>query len=452
MAINTTKNAYNEMLPKWMIIDDLLNGTDAIVKGGNKYLPQGNQENDLSFKTRLKFSSYQDNFNTTISGVAGLIFNKPVTYTNLNPKLEYFVQYADGANNHLDLAMVKMFSDALAYGIGYVLVDIPPKGSDATVQNKPFLTHIDPKNIINWKTEIIDGKTILNMVVIKEYVEVDVDEFDTEVVERYRVLNRGTYRLYQTNTVGKVSTHALIEEGETGLDYIPLFNINLSNKGTLETEPPFYELGLKNIELYRLETDTAWNYHNASVPMLTAVGFDGDDLKKLTISSNTIITSTEPDAKIAWLDYDAKALQYGKTMADDLRLQIAQMGMGAIAGGKVEVTATQSILDNIKTQSKLFTYARKLEDTTELILKCAADMLGLDSNIAGTVNIDIDSIKGGLDVQEMQVLSNMVGSGQISIQTMWDILLKYDKLPAEFDGEVEQERISQVDLLQGNNI
>jgi len=440
------KPIVKEMLNKWEFIDDISGGIDSIVKAGSDYLQKGQNETDLSFKVRLSFADYEDNFNHTVNGVNGLIFNQPISYDDVNPKLESFIENGDSLGNHFDLILSNMFNDSLRYGIGYILVDIPPKGESLADKKMPYCTRINPKNIINWKTETINNNTVLSLVVIKEYIEVDVDEFATEIVEHYRVLTRGDYRLYRTQRQGNIVNYDLIDEGLTGLDYIPLFNLNLENGKFMETTPPFYELAKKNISLYSLETDTRWLYHSASVPMLLGTGLDASELKNLTISANTLITSQNPDAKISWLEYKAQALKFGMEMAESYRKQMAQMGLNAI-NGSVDFTATQSILDNVKTQSKLFTYKRKLEDTAELILMCVSDMMGLDIKNTGEVNINIDMIKGGIDVQEMSVLSNMVANGQISMQTMWDILKRYDKLPSNFDDEVEQYRISQQSMI-----
>lgn len=439
---NVVSDKVNIMMSKWKFIDHLSGGRDDIIANGNTYLPQGASEEDKSFENRLKHTKYTDLYNPTIKGINGLIFQKPIEYEDLNPKLEPFIENSNKTGVHFDLSLSKSMKQSLRYGITYVLMDIDKAGESLSDDNTPYMVHIHPSNVINWKME--NGKLI--QVTIREFIEEDLNEFETQIIEQYRVLRIGEYYIYRTDKTNK-NTIDVYESDFTGLDYIPLFNLNLDDENEyMEATPPFYNMGWSCIDLYQLESDSKNSFHIASVPMFSATGVQAEEMNKLVISANTALSSNNENAKYGWIDYEAKALKFSKELSSEIKADIAKEGLNTVTG-QTQVTATESVIDNIKTQAKLFHWTRKLRDFAEQLLVCAADLKGLDTESVGSVNIDISSIKGKLDAQDLALYSNMVGQGQMSVETMWSMLAKDGRLPVDFDKDVERERIGSDGLL-----
>ena len=438
--VNKVSPQMAQMHSKYQLINDLKGGADAIIGAGDKYLSRGLRESKLSFEQRLKHSRYIDYFNSTVQSITGLMFSDKVVYEDLDPKLQPFIENADSIGTHYDLVLSKLFKNSLEFGLGFILVDIA-KGEKQSLADEvgiePYATLINAMNVISYKSEVINGKTVLSQIVIRELVEEDIDEFETEVVEQFRVLNRGYYRIFRGNIK---EGFGVVEEGETGLDYIPLFALNLDEDGGfLDAKPPLYELGTLCKYHYQDYSEMSWSLFTANVPIRTMTGITADEAKGLEISHNTVMRSDNENAKFSYWEYDPKAIKFTADELEKLRGEIAKAGIGAISG-KSQMTATENVLDNIKTESKLQTYARKLRDVAELVLMCVADFKGMDTDNTGRVNINI-KLSSDVDASFITAVTGAYAKGSMSLDTMY-AMIQTGKMPDNFDIEEEKSKIA----------
>jgi len=51
--VDTTHPAYDQMLPAWELVDDLMGGTQAMKAAGTKWLPQEDGESSDAYESRL---------------------------------------------------------------------------------------------------------------------------------------------------------------------------------------------------------------------------------------------------------------------------------------------------------------------------------------------------------------------------------------------------------------
>ena len=440
MAVNKVSPQMARLHEYYLFINDLKGGSDTIIGAGDKYLSRGLRESKLSFEQRLKHARYLDFFNDTVRGITGLIFSDKITYEDLDTKLEPFIENADSIGTHFDLVLSKLFKGGLEFGLNFILVDMP-KGERTSLADEvgiePYTTIINPMNVISYKSEVIAGKTVLSQIVIRELVEEDVDEFETEVVEQFRVLNRGYYRIFR----GADKTgFNVVEEGETGLDYIPLFALNLDDDGGfLDAKPPLYELGTLCKYHYQDYSEMSWALFNANVPIRTMVGVTKQEAEGMEISHNTVMRSDNENANFDFWIFDPKAIKFTADELEKLRGEIAKAGIGAISG-KSQMTATENILDNIKTESKLQTYARKLRDVAELVLMCVADFKGMDTDNTGRININI-KLSSDVDASFITAVTGAYAKGSMSLDTMYT-MIQTGKMPDNFDIEDEKSKIA----------
>ena len=440
MAVNTVSPNMTRLYKYYDFVNDLKGGADAIIGAGDKYLSRGLRESKLSFEQRLKHSRYIDYFNSTVQSITGLMFSDKVVYEDLDPKLQPFIENADSIGTHFDLVLSKLFKGGLEFGLNLILVDIA-KGEKQSLADEvgiePYSTLINAMNVISYKSEVINGKTVLSQIVIRELVEEDIDEFETEVVEQFRVLNRGYYRIFRGNIK---EGFGVVEEGETGLDYIPLFALNLDEDGGfLDAKPPLYELGTLCKYHYQDYSEMSWALFNANVPIRTMVGVTEQEAKGMEISHNTVMRSDNENANFDFWIFDPKAIKFTADELEKLRGEIAKAGIGAISG-KSQMTATENVLDNIKTESKLQTYARKLRDVAELVLMCVADFKGMNTDNTGRININI-KLSSDVDASFITAVTGAYAKGSMSLDTMYT-MIQTGKMPDNFDIEDEKSKIA----------
>jgi len=436
-------------LPYWSQIDDAINGSVAVKRESTKYLPKENQETQSSYDARLKKGTYLDYYNPTIDGISGLIFKNGIKYNdNIPSQLSAFIKNANMQGDHFDIIIKELFEDALNKGISFAMIDMPMieeiknKKQETQLGIKPYVVQISPENVTAWKTKTVNGQIVLDMVKIREFAEVeDVKNiYATKTVTRYRVLRVGYWELWEEEE--------LIATGATKLDVIPFIGLNLNKKGFFAAFPTFYELFELNVHHYQVFSDIRHNNHISCIPMLKFIGFDSEEVKKIPISANTAIATTNTEASVEWLDYDGNGAATSERTLERLETKMREIGLSVISQDKA-VTATEINISSAQSQSKLNGYVRSLVDSVELILLMASKFYGL--NDGGSIDIDADILTQPLTSQDVAVLSTMATSGTISIEQMWSMIQSGTfRVDSDFSIELEKERIANDGLLSND--
>ncbi len=442
------------MIKRWTFINHLTDGWEGIVENNKtKYLIQESKETKEAYDTRARQATYYDFFNTTIEGVKGLAFQKPIIQNDDIPsQISPLLEDMDTLGNNLDVVAKGIFDKGLRKGLVYAYVDMQKKVEEVTNQAtesqmgiRPYVVVVEPENIINYTYETINGNTILTQVTIKQVVSKQVGRYTQEKVCQYRVFNIGKYEVYSEDM-------ELIESGTTGLNQIPIVAFNLDDAGKfLEAMPPFYSLGKLNIRHYQIVSDSEWASHMANVPILKIIGLSKSEVDNIVISANQAIITPNPanEVDISWLDFEGKNIATNLEIAKRHEGQIALMGLSVISEATTEQTATESVIKAKQKQSKLNNWVLDLEDGLNKILYFMALYMNLEDG--GTVKIDADILANMLTPEEMGKYSEMVAKGQLSYETMWSILKANKKLPSDFDEEVEKQRI-ETESLQSDNM
>jgi hypothetical protein len=175
----------------------------------------------------------------------------------------------------LDVFLQDIARKCLRYGHVGVLVDFPrgDEGDEtpATDFRRPYWVPYSPRNILGWKTDVIDGELKLTELRLYEELVVPYGAYGEEQVAQVRVLTPGAFELYRFQP-SKSRDWELINEGQTNLDAIP-FGIAYSQQtGILESSPPLEEIAWLNLQAYRCESDQSNILHVAAVPRYNLFG------------------------------------------------------------------------------------------------------------------------------------------------------------------------------------
>jgi hypothetical protein len=68
---------------------------------------------------------------------------------------------------------------------------VKTKADEKATGARPYVTMLNPRQVIGWKSKMVDGKVVLTALRIKEVVVEDGDDFGQKKVEQIRYLTPG---------------------------------------------------------------------------------------------------------------------------------------------------------------------------------------------------------------------------------------------------------------------
>lgn len=182
MPVNSTHPEYDIRYPQWRRCRDAIGGTDPVKEAGTEYLPKLTAQDSNEYAAYKDRALYYGASNRTVQGLLGAVFRKDFTY--VYPLKEHIDLFTISG---LDLweASRQVVKEILTTGRYGILVDTRPD------YGRAFASPYTAENIINWRTQLVKGRVILTLVVLKETYEApdsDKDFFTSTTKIQYRVL------------------------------------------------------------------------------------------------------------------------------------------------------------------------------------------------------------------------------------------------------------------------
>jgi hypothetical protein len=447
-------DAYAAMAPDWELVNDLFVGTPAVAAKGEKYLPKSDAEYKDDYAVRLKYATLWEAFPRTIEGHTGMVFRKspvfaddvpPIIGTNdRKKKTECDTENIDNAGSHFDVFTKRTFKTALIDGHSFILVDMPPPvttdNPNATaadeIGRRPYWVHVNANQVVNWETEVVDGRTILTQVTIRECVLEKAGRFAQKEIIQYRVLTRGAWELWRKKADSATDEWEVYKSGKTTLDVIPLAPVYCNQTGYFTSQPPLRGLARMNLRHYRLQSDLDNILHVANVPMgymikrLIKRDAAGNELPP-KIGANTW-TDFDEGGGIFFAEHKGSAISGAQAEIEKTQGNMAALGLMLLSQKPtVTKTATESVQEGEAESSELAGMVRGLEDGVELALSYHAMFRGLPSGGSVAFNKDFTKIK--LDPAKIQVYANMVAVGDMELEALYWMIEQAEDLPPDYD-------------------
>tara|TARA_R110002153_G_scaffold78418_7_gene200849 strand:+ start:2645 stop:4021 length:1377 start_codon:yes stop_codon:yes gene_type:complete len=267
MPVSDKHEAYQENLPIWELGRDSVKGAPAIKKGGTKYLPMPNsldqsEENKQDYADYKQRACYVNFTGQTKEGLIGMAFLKDAVIEIKEP-LSYLEKSTDGGALSLTQFTRKLLGDSLEVGRSGILVDYPtvPDGltkieTDGINAN---MLRYKAESIINWRTENINGASVLSLVVLTEKVQKTSDDgFSSEEVTYYRVLKleEGVYsQCIYNDEEDIVSIIEPTKNDGSRWNEIPFTFVGSENNNEDIDKPVLIDIAEANIAHYRNSAD-----------------------------------------------------------------------------------------------------------------------------------------------------------------------------------------------------
>lgn len=258
MSINNvdfTRPEYKTAAPQWELVRSVCRGGEDV----KSYLPELEEKNHERKIKRNK--DYQDRAvfypitGNTRNGMIGMAFKKDPLIT-VTEKLSCLKDDADGASSSIYQLAQSSLESVLEVGRHGLYVDY---NSDSKL---PYIFQYQAEDIINWRTDRINGRTMLTLVVLRETVE-EEDGFGFKDAIQYRVLviedGKFICRVYRKpsgSSVFQIDSEYIPERaGKGAWNEIPFTFIGAQNNDHTIDEAPLLGLAKINLGHYRNSAD-----------------------------------------------------------------------------------------------------------------------------------------------------------------------------------------------------
>ncbi len=439
------------MFPRWRLIETLLGGTEAMREAGELYLPRHQEETDKGYQERLASAVLLNMVERTLDTLSGKPFSEPIRLNEDVPQVikEIILPDVDLQGNNLDVFARQWFREGLAKAFCHVLVDTPrpaPRedGKPRTLEDdrreglRPYWVLIKPENLIFARAEVVNGVEVLqHLRIVEHYAE--QDGFAEVYRRRIRVLEPGLVQLWEPAEKQK-EEWVLVEEWETGLNYIPLVTFYASRQGFMLGKPPLLDLAHLNVAHWQSASDQRHILTVSRFPILACSGATGEDSDPVVVGPNKVLYNPDPAGRFYYVEHTGQAIAAGRADLQDLEEQMANYGAEFLKRRPGNQTATARALDSAEAVSSLSAMVGVFEDALAQALDITADWLRLGQG-GGTVELVKDYKLEETDTSGLQALQAARERRDISRKTYLNALRLRGVLPEDFDAEEDWEEL-----------
>ena len=426
--INDPNAIWFQQEPHWMLIEDLLGGTYQMRKRHRRYLPQEPRELDESYDNRLARSVCPPFYLRLERMLAGMLTRKPVRLNDTADSIREHLFDVDLQGNDLNVWTYETTRKMVRYGHVGVLVDAPTSGQNG----RPYWVTYTPRDILGYRTEMIDGEVKLTQLRLQEKVSVPDGLYGEKIIDQIRLLTRGGFEIHQK---GKNNLFTKVDEGTTSLSEIP-FSVAYANRlNLLESRPPMSDIAELNLKAYQIQSDLDNQLHISAVPMLAFYGFPQSS-EEVTAGPGEAIAFPS-DGRAEYIEPAGRSYDAQFKRLDVLSNQINELGLAAVLGQKLSAeTAEAKRIDRSQGDSRMMVVAQQMQDMIDNCLQFHGQYINAE---AGSCFVNRDFLSQRLEPQEIQALLQLFTSGSITQETLLKQLHEGEVLGDEFDIEVEIE-------------
>ena len=344
--ISTPNLDYGNMVQAWDINDALMGGTLYMRQLGEAYLPRWPKEDKEDYKKRLSVATLLPAYEETIKQNIGRVFAEPIKLAeNVPDQLREYAKNFDLEGTRLDVWAQAFFGLAMQYGLSHALVDYPrvdtekvkTKAEEKATGARPYVTMLNPRQVIGWKSKMVDGKVVLTALRIKEVVVEDGDDFGQTKVEQIRYLTPGKVEIYRkAKDADGAANWALFEEWQTSRQDITLVTLYTKRTGFMCGSPPLLNMALLNIKHWQSQSEQDNILHVARVPLLTVFGLE--EGQELIIGSSSATSFTDRQKQgLEYVEHTGSSIGAGKESLAELVAERMAAEPGSKAYGALSV-------------------------------------------------------------------------------------------------------------------
>ena len=428
--VNDPNAAWRNQEPHWVLIEDLLGGTYEMRRRHRRYLPQEPRELDESYDNRLARSVCPPFYQRLERMLAGMLTRKPVRLNDVSDIVREQLFDVNLMGDDLNVWTYETARKMVRYGHVGVLVDAPAAGENG----RPYWISYTPREILGWRSELIDGAQRLTQLRLLEKIIVPDGEYGEKELEQVRVLTPGNFELHRRDE--KNGDFRIFDSGTTTLTEIP-FSIAYANRvNYMESRPPLEDIAELNLKAYQIQSDLDNQLHICAVPMLAFFGFPSSAEEVSAGPGEAIAFPAE--GKAQYIEPSGNSFESQFRRLEQLAQQINELGLSAVLGQKLSAeTAEAKRIDRSQGDSTMMVIAQNMQDLIDNCLNFHAEYLNIPQ--AGSSYVNRDFLGARLEPQEIQSLLQLYTAGTITQETLLQNLADGEVLGDDFDVEEELE-------------
>lgn len=460
--VSTARQEYSKALPAWDLVEDAVAGDQAVKNKRETYLPKPNpldksKENDTRYDQYLQRAVYYNATGRTLGGLVGLAFGK-FPEISLPSALEFLKDDVSGTGIGLIQHANGTLSSIMKSGRAGLLVDYPTTDSNISAAQqeqlriRPTITLYSARNIVNWRTERLNGQTILTMVVLREKNE-KIDGYKIECEDQYRKLSLedGLYTVEVFRKGAGASGWNVEERYEpkqgTGARWteIPFAFIGAADNDVGIDPAPLYDLAVLNIAHYRNSADFEESAFFVGQPQVWMSGLDEGWVKLLNEQGiyfgSRAILPLPLNGQAGLIQAQPNTL--AREAMQDKEKMMAAIGARLIMSGSAAKTATQQDSEDTVAHSVLSLAC----DNVSAAYKRALAWVANFARVTGELEFSIptDFTKRTVDVTELQTLLQYVQAGKLPESELWSRLRQVGIISSDKSDDDLREEIAAQD-------
>ena len=452
---STTSLAWDTMAVSWDMIETLLGGTRAMREAGTAYLPQHSQESDGNYNERLHTNVLFNAAELTLDHFVGRPFSDPVKLNADVPDIiADQVVNIDLQGNDITTFCREWFRTGLAKGFCHVMVDMPQINPDAMPQTladdkasgrRPFWIKIDPENMIAADADILmdpmsgELREIFTHVRLRENI-VRRMGFAEVSVERIRILEPGLFQVWEMReTKKKKPEWVLVEQGETGINFIPIITYYSQRDGFMMSKPPLEDLAYLNIRHWQSMADQINVLTVARFPMLAVAGATEQSGSIMAIGPRQLLATKDPNGRFYYVEHTGKSISAGWDELSKLEEDMEAYGATFLKKDPGNETATGRALDSAESVTPLQDMVARFTDSVNNALRIHATWLSLPEG--GTVNVLNDFGPEDADKFGIELLMSLRKDKDISRKAAIKEAMRLGVITDEYDLDEDFEQL-----------
>lgn len=437
---------------RWQLVRDICAGGDCEVLG--KYLPTLNKH-DASQENIDRNKAYKERavlYNATgrtRDGLLGLAFRRdPKGLDKLPTKLQYLTKDCDGAGVSLYQQSQATSKDVLETGRHGLYVDF----SEAL--KGPIIKAYKAEDIINWRATLVEGKTVLTMVVLFEHAEVD-NGYEISTVDQWRevllieslCVVRVWRRNPDTQVPEQVEDDIVLRSVGKPLDFIPFVFVGAQNNDSSIDEAPLYDVAYVNRAHYRNSADYEDSAFLAGQPQPWISGLDEAWRDHLEAKGTAYLGSRAMlmlPANGAFGIAQAQPNTMVKEAMDQKEAQMIALGARLIEATQANRTATESDNDKEASTSVLSMVCANVSEAYTKAIEWCHRYLDLTPAADAVYSINQDFTRM---VAEPQIITALVAAWQSGAYAKADLraflrrlgVIAVERVDEDIDSDLQSE-------------
>lgn len=457
---------------------DLMGGTEAMRRAGEKYIPQKEAETARAYHIRVDRTVLRNAFSQTIGYYRGQVFSREIGLDNkssdlTDDQMEQFSAWAedvDQRGHNLTAWSGAVFTAGLVSGVTFALVDYPHietttengvtmyRAEDGTMRPKtaaadaaegwsPYLVHIPAEQVLDCRVEWRNGRRVITHF---RYLETRQESSATnpwalEDVQYIHAYWLDRWELWRSAvaTGQTAADFQKVAEDRMTLNEIPVAVYMPGDaKSDFTARPALMDLAWLNVEHWRATSEQRDLLSYVRLPVWTVVGADqkigpeGEPVPVPFGPGNVIYLPQSGSVQSAGVD--AASVEAGRQDLRDLEDAMATYGLQIMqAQSAARLTATQVQRETREGNSQLKNWALDYKDFLENVLRFVALWWRMDDGPSAQVNDDY------ADSASIDYLIQLHDKGIIGKETLAAFAVRLGILPDDFNYADEVARLAQ---------